>query len=140
MPPQDGDLLFSGVMLSCFLHAFSVILTAERSLHFQLRRNTLGFKDPAQIVDDFIGRLKMADFVTVPFACTIIAADPREPFNIRLNGFPYFQAGSQAVDKNNGYLGWHAGAMDEQLAITDPNQSTAGDVIRPIKCECSQKS
>jgi hypothetical protein len=23
MPPQDGDLLFSGVMLSWFLHAFS---------------------------------------------------------------------------------------------------------------------
>src|SRR5215471_3794423 len=41
MAPQDGDLLFGGVVLSYFFHAFSpVILTAERSLHFQLRRNT----------------------------------------------------------------------------------------------------
>src|SRR5215472_6335791 len=40
MAPQDGDLLFGGVVLSYFFHAFSpVILTAERSLHFQLRRN-----------------------------------------------------------------------------------------------------
>src|SRR5215472_14047668 len=43
MAPQDGDLLFGGVVLSYFFHAFSpVILTAERSLHFQLRRNNNG--------------------------------------------------------------------------------------------------
>jgi hypothetical protein len=41
MPPQNGDLLFPGVTLSCLLHAFSVILKAERPLHFQLGRNTI---------------------------------------------------------------------------------------------------
>ena len=40
MPSQNGDLFFSAVMLSFFFHASSVILTAERSLHFRLRRNT----------------------------------------------------------------------------------------------------
>lgn len=56
----------------------------------------LGFKEHVQIIDDFIGRLKMGDFVSAAFARTIIAADLREPFNIRLHGFPCFEAGSQA--------------------------------------------
>jgi hypothetical protein len=33
----------------------------------------------------------MADFVAVPFACTIIAADPGKALNIGLNGLPYFE-------------------------------------------------
>jgi hypothetical protein len=40
MPPQDGHFFFGCVVLPCLFHAFlSVILTEERSLHFQLRRN-----------------------------------------------------------------------------------------------------
>ena len=40
MPSQDGDFLFGCVVLSCLFHAFSpFILTAERSLRFQLGRN-----------------------------------------------------------------------------------------------------
>ena len=37
MPPQDGDLLFCGVVLPFFFNSIvlSVILTVERSLHFQ---------------------------------------------------------------------------------------------------------
>jgi len=39
MPPQDGDFLFCGVVLSWSSSSvLSVILTVERPLHFQLRR------------------------------------------------------------------------------------------------------
>jgi hypothetical protein len=40
VPPQDGNLLFRSIVLSLFSHVvLSVILTEERSFHFQLRQD-----------------------------------------------------------------------------------------------------
>ncbi len=95
------------------LREFSNVDSAEGPPNQHVRAwRFLGFQEPAQIIDYFIRRLEMADSITVPFACTIIAADPRKAFNASLNGSPYFEAGSQAIEKNNGYLGWDAGAMN----------------------------
>ena len=77
----------------------------------------------------------MADFVTVTFACTIIAANTREPFNARLHRFPYFEPSAEAVDKNHGHPAWGAGASNGQSVIANGNESGAGTLVRPLECE-----